>query len=133
MGADGLHSLVARAVQAPLYAATPALSCVYYTHWSGLEVKGLELYLPPRRAVVLLPTNEELALLAISWPAAEFHQVRADIEGQYWRALAAIPGLADRVRSWAARRAVSGHGGAPELLPALLWTGLGAGGGCRLS
>jgi len=29
----------------------------------------------------------------------EFHQVRADIEGQYWQALASIPGLADRVHS----------------------------------
>ena len=99
VGADGLHSLVARIVQAPVYAATPALSCVYYTHWSGLRVEGLELYLPPRRAIVMLPTNEELALLAISWPTEEFHRVRADIEGQYWQALALVPGLAERVRS----------------------------------
>src|SRR5690242_5133831 len=28
VGADGMHSLVARAVQAPQYAATPVLSCV---------------------------------------------------------------------------------------------------------
>jgi 2-polyprenyl-6-methoxyphenol hydroxylase-like FAD-dependent oxidoreductase len=62
-------------------------------------VEGLELYLPPRRAIVMLPTNEELALLAISWPAEEFHRVRADIEGQYWQALALVPGLAERVRS----------------------------------
>ena len=98
VGADGLHSLVARAVQAPRYAATPALSCVYYTHWSGGRAEGLELYLPPRRALALLPTHEELTLLAISWPRADFRQVRADIEGQYWHALAAIPSLADRVR-----------------------------------
>jgi 2-polyprenyl-6-methoxyphenol hydroxylase-like FAD-dependent oxidoreductase len=99
VGADGLHSLVARAVQAPRYGERPALSCVYYTHWSGLPVEGLELYLPPRRAIVMLPTNEGLTLVAISWPVDEFPQVRADIEGHYVQALALIPGLAERVRS----------------------------------
>jgi 2-polyprenyl-6-methoxyphenol hydroxylase-like FAD-dependent oxidoreductase len=99
VGADGLHSLVARAVQAPRYGERPALSCVYYTHWSGLPVEGLELYLPPRRAIVMLPTHEELTLVAISWPVKEFHQVRTDIAGHYFQALALIPGLVDRVRS----------------------------------
>jgi flavin-dependent dehydrogenase len=36
IGADGLHSLVARAVDAPVYEHRPALACAYYAYWSGL-------------------------------------------------------------------------------------------------
>ncbi len=40
IGADGKHSLLARAVQAPEYNAVPSLSCFYYTYWSGVPVDG---------------------------------------------------------------------------------------------
>src|SRR5262249_45443341 len=34
VGADGMHSLVARSVQAPTYEARPGLTCNYYSYWS---------------------------------------------------------------------------------------------------
>ena len=39
IGADGLHSLVARSVQAPAYNMTPALTCAYYTYWEGVPLE----------------------------------------------------------------------------------------------
>src|SRR5207302_10479684 len=38
-------------------------------------------------------------LVIIYWPRAAFHEVRADIEGHFLRALNGVPGLAERLRS----------------------------------
>ena len=38
IGADGLHSLVARSVQAPTYNVRPALTCAYYSYWSDVAL-----------------------------------------------------------------------------------------------
>jgi flavin-dependent dehydrogenase len=81
IGADGLHSLVARKVQAPVYDHRPALECGYYAHWSGLPTHGVEAYHYPGTVFVLLPTNDELTLLLMGYPHSRFHEYRADIEG----------------------------------------------------
>ncbi|NTU82024.1 MAG: hypothetical protein HGA45_22035, partial [Chloroflexales bacterium] len=47
IGADGLHSLVARQVQAPAYQERPARTCAYYAYWSDVPVEGAELYPRP--------------------------------------------------------------------------------------
>lgn len=99
IGADGLHSSVARAVQAAIYHTKPALTCWYYTHWSGVPVKGLEFYLRARRALLAVGTNDGLTNVVTGWPHGEFHEFRADIEGNYFRSLALVPELAERVRS----------------------------------
>lgn len=49
IGADGKHSLVARSVAAPVYNERPKLTCNYYSYWSGLDLKGTELYIRERR------------------------------------------------------------------------------------
>jgi hypothetical protein len=48
VGADGRHSLVARAVGAERYHEKPQLLCGYYSCWSGLEMDGrFETYVRP--------------------------------------------------------------------------------------
>jgi len=47
VGADGKHSLVARAVGAASYHQKPVLSFACYSYWSGLPVTGGELYQRP--------------------------------------------------------------------------------------
>lgn len=47
VGADGRHSLVAKAVQAPQYHEQPTLAVGYYAYWSGLPTTGFEAYVPP--------------------------------------------------------------------------------------
>lgn len=99
IGADGMNSLVARSVGAPRYDAQPALTCAYYTYWSGVEIGGVELYLRPGRMIGAAPTNAGQVLTIVLWPNAEFHQVRSDIEGNFMRALELAPGLAERIRA----------------------------------
>jgi len=99
IGADGLRSLVARAVQAPSYHEWPALTCAYYTYWSDVPVAGAELYPRPERMILAFPTNDERTLTIVWWPHAAFHEVRADIAGHFIQALDLAPTLAERIRN----------------------------------
>jgi len=98
IGADGRHSLVARSVQAPAYHETPALTCAYYTYWTDVPMNCAELYPRPDRMIIAAPTNDGRTLTVVFWPQAEFHRVRADIEGNFLKVLDLAPGLAERVR-----------------------------------
>jgi flavin-dependent dehydrogenase len=101
VGADGLRSLVARTVQAPTYNEIPALTCSYYSYWSGLPCEQFEMYMRTQqhRFIGVISTHEELTCIFISWPLGEFHAVRSDIAGNFLKALDLIPALAERVRS----------------------------------
>jgi flavin-dependent dehydrogenase len=98
IGADGLHSLVARSVQAPAYNVRPAFACTYYSYWSDVPLDGAELYPRPDRMIIAGPTNDGQTIVIIYWPVAAFHEVRADIEGSFLKALDLAPALAERVR-----------------------------------
>ena len=52
VGADGIHSVVARDVVAEEYHAKPPLQAGYYTYWSGLPMNGRFRGLRPRRPVL---------------------------------------------------------------------------------
>jgi 2-polyprenyl-6-methoxyphenol hydroxylase-like FAD-dependent oxidoreductase len=99
VGADGMRSLVAQAVQAPEYNAKPALTCAYYTYWSGVAIEGAELYPRDRWMVIAFPTNDDLVCTFTEWPHEEFHSVRTDIEGAFLDKLELTPALAGRIRS----------------------------------
>jgi 2-polyprenyl-6-methoxyphenol hydroxylase-like FAD-dependent oxidoreductase len=85
VGADGLHSTVARAVQARRYHEQPALEASYYTYWSGLETTGFEGYIRPQRSWAAFPTHEGLTVVIVGWPRREFEANRGDVEGNYLR------------------------------------------------
>jgi len=97
IGADGLNSLVARSVDAPVYGDEGTLTCAYYTYWDGVEMDGAELYPRPGRMIVAAPTNEGRVVTIVLWPASEFKAVRADVERQFHEALELAPGLAERI------------------------------------
>lgn len=99
IGADGHHSFVARAVQAPVYNERPTFTCAYYTYWDGVPVSGAELYARPDRMIIVGPTNDGQTITIVYWPVACFREVRADVERQFMAALDLAPGLAERVRS----------------------------------
>ncbi len=98
IGADGLHSLVARQVEAPTYHVKPTFTCAYYSYWSGVELSGVEFYPRERRGFGVLPTHQGLACIIVGWPHEEFHAFRADIEGNFLKTLELAPMLAERVR-----------------------------------
>jgi flavin-dependent dehydrogenase len=99
IGADGKHSIVARTMQAPTYNARPALTCWYYTHWSGEPIEGMKFYVRGRRTLIEAPTSYGLTVVLAGLPHSEFETFRTDIEGNYWRSLELVPELAERVRS----------------------------------
>jgi 2-polyprenyl-6-methoxyphenol hydroxylase-like FAD-dependent oxidoreductase len=98
IGADGPRSLVARSVQAPSYNARPALTCAYYSYWSGVPLEGLELFVRDGRFFVAYPTNDGLTLIGMEWPNQDFPTIRADIEGNFLNSLELAPDFASRVR-----------------------------------
>ncbi len=98
VGADGLHSAVARVVKAAVYHERPALTCAYYSYWSSVPLPRVELYPRPDRLIVALPTNDGQTVCIVYWPSAAFHEVRADIESNFLKALDLAPTLAERIR-----------------------------------
>ena len=100
IGADGRHSVVARAVGPEQYHEQPQLLCGYYTYWSGLPMDGrFETYVRPDRGFAAWPTHDDLTLVIGGWPFAELEANRNDIEGNYLKMLEMAPAFADRVRA----------------------------------
>ncbi len=98
IGADGMHSLVARQVQAPEYNLVEPLTCNYYSYWRGLNLSGLELYPRNGRFMIAAPTHDGLALIHVVAPRSEFATFRQDVERYFFDALALAPRLEQRVR-----------------------------------
>jgi flavin-dependent dehydrogenase len=98
IGADGMHSSVARAVDAPTYNDRPAFTCAYYSYWSDVPLNGAELHPRPGRMIIAGRTNDGQIMSIVYWPNSEFHAVRSDIEGNFMRALDLVPELAELIR-----------------------------------
>jgi flavin-dependent dehydrogenase len=98
IGADGVHSLVARQVRPPVYNTKPTFTCTYYSYWSGVPLPGVEFYPREHRGFGGLPTHNGLTCIIVGWPHHEFHAFRADIEGNFLKTLELAPGFAERVR-----------------------------------
>jgi 2-polyprenyl-6-methoxyphenol hydroxylase-like FAD-dependent oxidoreductase len=97
IGADGAHSLVAKAVEPLEYDVKPPLTTNYYSYYSGFDADDLEEYVRDYQAVGCFPTHDGLTLIAVLWPSSQFHEVRTDIEGSVWKVLESTPTVADRL------------------------------------
>jgi flavin-dependent dehydrogenase len=112
IGADGRHSMLAQAVQPERYHLRRTLTCAWYSYWSGLALEAGETYVRDGLTITAYPTNDGLACLAVSWPAARFREVRVGVEAAFLAGIDLAPPLATRLRS--ARR-VERFYGASEL------------------
>lgn len=99
IGADGKHSLVAKAVQAPVYHEKPVLSFGYYTYFEGITRDRGEMYGRPDRLVGAWPTNDGQTMIYVSGPVSEFQSFRSDVEGNYLKSVDLVPELAERVHA----------------------------------
>ncbi|MFJ5774255.1 NAD(P)/FAD-dependent oxidoreductase [Streptomyces sp. NPDC093094] len=98
VGADGLHSSVARATDPVAYAEKPKINAYYYTYWAGLPMRGMfETYNREDRAFAAWPTNDDLTLVVCGWPMRDFETNRSDVAGNYHATLSRVPDFAERV------------------------------------
>jgi flavin-dependent dehydrogenase len=91
VGADGLHSYVARAVGAPAYRTVPTLTWAYYSYWSDVPLSGAMFYRQDDIAMLGFPTNDGLSCVAAFGPIEGFAAFRQDIEGNFERTLDRFP------------------------------------------
>jgi 2-polyprenyl-6-methoxyphenol hydroxylase-like FAD-dependent oxidoreductase len=105
VGADGMHSGIARRVGARAYRQHPSLTAVYYSYWSGIRGLGASFHARPGQLILAWPTNDDMTCIYVAWPRQDFHQVRRDVEGRFHSALELVPGLREA--------AASGHREAP--------------------
>jgi flavin-dependent dehydrogenase len=100
IGADGKHSLLAKAVKPDAYNERPSQMAMYYAYWSALPVDGFETRIRAenRRGWAALPTHDGLTCVPFGWPVEEFAANKGDIEGNFLKAMALDPEFAERVR-----------------------------------
>ncbi|HZO26130.1 MAG TPA: NAD(P)/FAD-dependent oxidoreductase [Chloroflexota bacterium] len=105
VGADGQHSLVARKTGAAIRHSTLPLTFGYYTYWADVPATGLEVIqrMDAGRVIIVFPTNDNLTCVAVQGRSDDFPAFRADLEGEYLRAVNLADDVAARVR--AGRRA----------------------------
>jgi len=99
IGADGLHSFVARQVKPLEYDTVPSLTFAYYAYFSGVQMDGAELRPQDDGGILVFPTNFGLTCVAAGGPTEGFQSFRTDIEGNFFKFLDKAPDLAQRVRA----------------------------------
>ena len=114
VGADGRHSLLAKAVQPDQYNEVPALAPAYYAYWSGLPGDGFDTYIRAEsgRGWAAIPTHDGLTCVVQGTPQADFATTKKDVEGAYLEGFELAPEFAERINS--AKRE-SGFMGAGDL------------------
>lgn len=118
IGADGRRSRVAHAVNAPVYAAMPTLTCWYMGYWSGVEGGGAEMHnRPATRSVVFgFPTNDGLFAVFVAFGAEQLPTVRADLKARFMAAVDQAPALAERIRAGRLEGPIAGATDLPNFL-----------------
>ena len=99
IGADGMRSTVAKAVQAPEYNTKPSLSFAYYAYWSGYSPRNCEIHFGEENGILSFPTNDSLQCVAVGGPGEEFHDFRKDIEGNFMKVIEGFPTVAEKMRN----------------------------------
>lgn len=116
VGADGRNSFLAQAVRAPVYEAVPPVTVWYFSYWSNVPGKALEVYAHHNRVIFAFPTNDGLFGIFVAWPRAELGAVRRDIEGAFMTALNHAPELAERVQRGKREERIYGATDVPNFL-----------------
>jgi len=112
VGADGRRSKIARLVTAEVLEYRPAMTCWYFSYWSGIESPGLELYQRNASTLFAFPTSNGLFAVFAAWPASRLEEVRVAPARSIEALVAEVPSLADRM---CASRRVERISGATDL------------------
>ena len=108
IGADGRHSLVARAVEPEEYHQKPPMVAACYAYWSGLPMDGrFETTVRAAHGFAAAETHDGLTMLVGGWPYAQFEEKKRDLEASYLGLVAGSP-MEERLAG--ARRESKIHG-----------------------
>jgi flavin-dependent dehydrogenase len=99
IGADGLHSVVARRANAPVTSEYPTLTWVYYSYWGDVPMDQIVFHRRDHVAMLAFPTNDDLTCVATFGPIEGFPEYRADYEHNFYNTLDIVPSLGERVRA----------------------------------
>jgi 2-polyprenyl-6-methoxyphenol hydroxylase-like FAD-dependent oxidoreductase len=98
VGADGLHSIVAKQVDAPVYDDRGAMQCGYYAYWTGVTTIGFDAYMCEGAGAAAIATHDALTCIPVLWPRERFDEIHRDVEHHYLAVLDATP-LGEQVRT----------------------------------
>jgi len=116
VGADGVHSFVAKEVEAQVEHEAPVQRAMYYAYFRGVqwtEGPGAEFHYRGNTLGYCMPCDAGLTLLAVSVPIAEFGEFRSDPEGKLMRELNLFTDLASRIDKAERESRVLGSGSIP--------------------
>lgn len=99
IGADGLHSVVARSAQAPEYNTRPSMSFGYYAYWSGVDLPCAQIHFMEDAGILAFPTNDGLTCIAAGGPGEQFQEFRKDIEANYMQIMNRQPVIREAMRN----------------------------------
>jgi len=74
IGADGIHSTVARLVGSASYRTGRHATGVVYSYWSGPSFDGYQWYWKPGVSAGAIPTNDGHTLIFATVPQSRFHE-----------------------------------------------------------
>jgi flavin-dependent dehydrogenase len=83
VGADGTHSLVAKAVGAAVYDERPGRGSGYYAYFEGVPVADVELAFGDGHFAGFFPTNDDQVCVFAGKDDEYFHELREDPDGSH--------------------------------------------------
>jgi flavin-dependent dehydrogenase len=99
IGADGIHSLVAREVNPLVERSEPVRRAMYYSYYANLEPQSgpaAEFHYRGNHLTYVFPTDKNLTLLAVSVPIEEFEEFRLRPEQRIADEFSSLPELSER-------------------------------------
>ncbi len=112
VGADGVRSMVAQAVQAAHYIDAGTHTCGHYAYFSGMRERddAASLYIDTqaRRFYITFPTNDDLDMVFLFWPTEMAAQVKEDTQAAFDASLKLVPELDARVATGRRETRISG-------------------------
>jgi flavin-dependent dehydrogenase len=98
IGADGINSVVAKAVQPREILGAPPATAVWYSYWQGTGINHEIFVRIDGREVFIIPTNDGNVNVMVGWRHHELREFRKDVEGNYHATLDLFPGIGELVR-----------------------------------
>ncbi|MCI0543646.1 MAG: NAD(P)/FAD-dependent oxidoreductase [Actinobacteria bacterium] len=87
IGADGVHSRIARRVNSRIQHHHPPRNTIHYAYYTGIETPGFWFQFTPGVNAGVIPTNNGEACVFVGRPVDRLEAFRSDPEGEFHRLL----------------------------------------------